>query len=158
MDLMGKTELVQHVHLVSCWCNDLEALANFNTQWMDYNVLHFPRCTSRSQNFGERNKKNPESDLCWGSLAGAFHGNHDLYALYAIGSGVLSSLVSGRLPSLSGIGYHCQTPAPRNLREEKLDVMVSRGEGWQFLRISAFPGVCHVLIFINISPVFHDIS
>ena len=77
----GTNMLVQHVHLVSCWCNDLEALANFNTQWMDYNVLHFPRCTSRSQNFGERkrNKKNPESDLCWGSLAGAFHGNHDLY-------------------------------------------------------------------------------
>ena len=120
MDLMGETELVQHVHLVSCWCNDLEALASFNTQWMDYNVLHFPRCTFRSQNFGERkrNKKNPESDLCWGNLQVLSMEIMTCIALYAIATGVLSSLVSGRLPSLSGIGYHCQTPAPRNLREE----------------------------------------
>ena len=69
----------------------------------------------------------------------------------AIGIGVLSSLVSGRLPSLSGTGYHCQTPAPCNLREESLDVMGVTGEGWQFWRISPFPGVRDVLIFMTIS-------
>ena len=53
----GQGELVQHVHLVSFLVGvTLEALANFNTQWMGYNVLHFPRCTSRSP------KKNREKN------------------------------------------------------------------------------------------------
>ena len=58
----GQGELVQHVHLVSFLDGEtLEALANFNTQWMGYNVLHFPRCTSRSQKKFEKKTQQKES-------------------------------------------------------------------------------------------------